>query len=204
VTVAPLLALQALTNLATAPPGPGLPDGWRLERVRGAPSPSFQVREGGHLRVESVAAAGFAVYRLPASLGPGRGMLVWRWRTDTPARQADLRRRERDDVPVRVFVVFDDGRALFYSWGNREELDEIFPSWTDRRRAVVVLRNAPHADGSWHVERRDPFVDYRRAFARAPGPIVAVGVSADMDMLGGSSIAEVAGLTWEPIRPPPD
>lgn len=194
--------LQALTTLATAPPGPGVPDGWRVQRVRGAPPPTFEVAEAGRLRVESVGGAGFAVYQLLAALQPGRGVLVWEWRTDTPTRKADLRRRERDDAPVRVFVVFEDGRTLFYSWGNREAPGEIFPSWTSRRRAVLVLRNARHADGSWYVERRDPFVDYRSAFDRVPGPIVAVGVSADMDMLHGFSVAEVGGLTWEPLRSP--
>jgi hypothetical protein len=201
-TVMALLALQALTTLATARPGPGLPDGWRLQRVRGAAPPTFAVSEAGRLRIATVAGVGFAVYRLREPLAPDRGVLVWEWRTDTPAREADLRRRERDDAPVRVFVTFEDGRTLFYSWGNQQEPGEIFPSWTDRRRAVVVLRNAQHASGSWQVERRDPFVDYRNAFARAPGPIVAVGVSADMDMLGSSSVAEVGGLTWEPLRSP--
>lgn len=145
---------------------------------------------------------GFAVYRLRAPLSPNRGVLAWEWRTDTPAPEAQLRRRERDDAPVRVLVTFEDGRTLFYSWGNREEPGETFPSWTDRRRAVVVLRSARHANGSWQVEGRDPFADYRRAFARAPGPIVAVGVGADMDMLGGLSVAEVRGLTWEPLGTP--
>ncbi len=201
-TVAALLALQALTTLATAPPGPGLPDGWRLQRVRGARPPAFEVLEGPRLRIESGSGAGFAVYRLRAPLSAARGVLTWEWRTDTPVLEADLRRREWDDAPIRVLVTFDDGRMLFYCWGNRETPGEIFPSWTDRRRAVVVLRNTRHANGSWQVERRDPFADYRSAFARSPRSIVAVGVGADMDMLGGRSMAEVKGLAWEPLRSP--
>lgn len=193
-----LLALQALTTLATAPPGPGLPEGWRVQGVRGHPPPAFAVRDGHRLRIASDGGAGFGVYRLGASLPPARGALLWEWRTGTPARDADLRRRERDDAPVRLFVAFADGRMLFYSWGNQEQQGELFPSWTGRRRAVIVLRNAGHADDSWYTERRDPFADYRRAFDRAPVAIVAVGVGADMDMLGGSSSAEVRGLAWEP------
>lgn len=126
-------------------------------------------------------------------------MLAWQWSTGTPVPEADLRRRERDDAPVRLIVAFADGRTLFYSWGNREQPGELFPSWTSRRRAVVVLRNAGHADGSWYAERRDPFADYRSAFGRAPVAIVAVGVGADMDMLGGSASAEVRRLAWEPL-----
>lgn len=136
--------------------------------MRGVPSPTFEVSDSGRLRIETVGGAGFAVYRL-LPLRPDRGVLVWEWRTDTPAREADLRRRERDDAPVRVFVVFEDGRTLFYSWGNREEPGEIFLSWTSHRRAVLVLRNPRYADDTWYVERRDPFADYHSAFDVAQG-----------------------------------
>ena len=197
-----LLALQALTNLGTVPPGPGLPEDWRLQQVRGAPPPAFEVRDGQSLRIETTRGAGFAVYRLAEPLGAGPGALMWEWRTDTPARQANLRQRVNDDAPVRVVVVFKDGRMLFYSWGNAERQGDIFPSWTGKTRGVVVLRNAQDADGSWQVERRDPFADYRDAFQRAPQPIAAVGVSMDMDMLGGRAVAEVRGFTWEPNRAP--
>ncbi len=201
-TATVLFALQSLTNLGTAAVGPGLPEGWRLQRVRGAPPPTFEVRDGQRLRIETTGGAGFAVYRLPEPLGLGGGVLAWEWQTETPAGEADLRQRERDDAPVRVVVVFKDGRMLFYSWGNAERKGECFPSWTGTTRVVVVLRTAEDADGSWHVERRDPFADYRGAFQRVPPPIVAVGVSADMDMLGGSAVVELRGLTWEPDSAP--
>jgi hypothetical protein len=47
----------------------------------------------------------------------------------------------------------------------------------------LVCRRAEDANGSWHLETRDPFEDYRRAFNRALHPIVAVGVGADTDQL---------------------
>jgi hypothetical protein len=200
--VAPLLALQTLTNLALVAPGPGLPRGWRLERVKGAAAPTVAVTGAHALRVTTVRGAGFAVYRLRAPLAPAVGALAWQWRTSTPLRAAALRRRDRDDAPVRVLVVFQDGRMLFYTWGNREGRRERFRSWTGADRGVIVLERAEDADGSWHVERRDPFRDYRLVFTRAPQAIVAVGVGADTDQLGARSAAEVGDLAWQPGAEP--
>ena len=193
-----VLALQVLTNLTILHAGAGLPAGWTLQRVRGAEPPAFRMTVGHTVRVEARSAAGTASYRLRAPLRPApnrSGTLTWRWRTETPIHTATLRVRARDDAPARVLVAFDDGRSIAYTWGNTEGRGEGFLAGG---RAVIVLERAEDADGSWHVERRDPFADYRRLFNRAPHPIVAIGVGADTDQLGGRSVAEAADFEWEP------
>src|SRR2546429_6867410 len=50
------------------------------------------------LRIDVLAGAGFARYRLRAPLLPRAGALTWRWRTGTPLRDAALRQRTRDDA----------------------------------------------------------------------------------------------------------
>jgi hypothetical protein len=192
-----VLALQVLTNLAFSHPGPGLPGGWTLERVRHVGAPEYSVTRGHALRVEANAQAGFAVHRLHVPLRPAHGELTWRWRTETPLHHASLRSRERDDSPARVFLVFDDGRRLYYSWGNAEAVGDTFRSWTGNSRAVIVLRRGEDANGSWYIEKRDPFEDYRRAFDHAPHAIVAVGVGADTDQLHDNAAAEVGDISWE-------
>jgi Protein of unknown function (DUF3047) len=204
VTVA-LLVLQTLTNLSIAPSGMGVPAGWRLQRVQGVEAPTFRVTRGHVLRIEAAreggGQAGTAIYRLRAPIRPPPstrfGTLTWRWRTDTPLRAAVLRRRATDDSPIRVIVTFADGRALVYTWGSREGRGESFASWAGRNRMVVVLQRAEDADGSWHVERQDPFADYRRLWNNAPKPIVSVGVSADTDGLHARTVAEVGDITWQ-------
>jgi hypothetical protein len=190
-----LLALQALTNLSLVSAGPGLPAGWRLERNAGVEPPSFQVTRARTLRIEAATRAGTAGYRLRRPLPPATGILVWQWRTATPLRQAALRQRARDDAPVRVLLRFEDGRSLAYCWGNKEGRRE---QWATGRRGVIVLQRAEDADGSWHMERRDPFADYRLVFSRASKAIVGVAVGADTDQLKGRAVAEVSDLTWEP------
>jgi len=195
-----LLLLQTLTNLNMVPAAAGLPTGWRLAIVQGVSVPTYRVTGTHSLRIVAVGQAATATYRLrpvlrpPASLRTGA--LTWRWRAETPLRGADLRRRAADDSPIRVIVTFQDGRALAYCWGNREGRGESFVSWTGRNRMVIVLERAEDADGSWHVERRDPFSDYRRLWNNAPKAIVSVGVSVDTDALKVRAAAEIGDITW--------
>ena len=43
-------------------------------------------------------------HRLP---GTATGRLQWRWRLDQPVRDADLRTRRGDDIPIKVCALFD-------------------------------------------------------------------------------------------------
>jgi len=196
-----LLLVQTLTNLMTVPAGPGLPSGWRLSRLQGVEPPAYEVTRAHTLRIVASGQGGTATYRLRNPIRPPpasrAGALTWRWRAGTPLRGADLKRRSGDDSPIRVVITFQDGRAIVYSWGNRESRNESFASWMGRNRMVVVLQRAEDADGSWHVERRDPFSDYRRLWSNAPKPIVSVGVTTDTDALKVRAAAEIGDLTWE-------
>src|SRR3989441_1852600 len=171
-----------------------------LFRSQGVDPPAFEVTRSHTLQVIAIGQGGTATYRLrppipPPSLRPGT--LTWRWRTGTPLRGADLKRRAGDDSPIRVVITFQDGRTITYAWGNRESRGESFASWAGRNRMVVVLQRAEDADGSWHVEGRDPFSDYRRLWNRAPKSIVAGGVSCGSDGTNGRAAAEIGDLTWE-------
>ncbi len=196
-TVAGLLVMQALTNVSLTPARAGLPSGWTLQRPSGARAPGFRVTAEHTLRIDAAAATGVASYRLRAALRPQRGSVSWQWRTATPLADAALERRGRDDAPVRVVLTYADGRVLLYSWGNRESRGAQFPSPTGARRGVLVLERAEDADGSWHLERRDPFADYQLVFHRAPPALVAAGIGADTGHLRGHASAEVGELTWE-------
>ena len=197
-----LLLLQTLTNLNMVPAATGLPAGWRLTTVPGVQPPTYRVTGSHSLRVVAVGQSATATFRLrqplrpPASTRPGAGALNWRWRAETPLPGADLKRRAADDSPIRVVIAFQDGRVLTYAWGNREGRGESFVSWAGRNRMVIVLERSEDADGSWHVESRDPFSDYRRLWNNAPKPIVSVGINADTDGLKTRSAAEIGDITW--------
>jgi hypothetical protein len=192
----PAVVICCLTNLGNVAPGPGLPDDWILRRVRGVDPPGFSVTQEGALRLESEGAAGFAFYEISKGIRPRAGILSWKWRSWTPLPDARLEDRDRDDSPVRVAVLFQDRRVLFYTWGNEEPRGHSFESWTGSSRFVIVLRSSSDADGDWYTEQRDPFEDYRQAFERDPPYILAVGIVQDTDQLGSEAMAEVMELDW--------
>src|SRR5262245_50949155 len=102
-----ILALQVLTNLPKSPPGIGLPPAWELRKPRPAAVAKFSVTGERAIRVDAVASAGFATYKLEEPIAPGRkGALVWRWTTSTPQIWSDLRSKGGDDSPIRLIVVF--------------------------------------------------------------------------------------------------
>jgi hypothetical protein len=192
-----LVFVQTLTNLVIVPAGPGLPSGWKLNRMQGVDPPTFEVTRAHTLRVTAIGQSGTATYRLrsPIRPPPRQGTITWRWRAGTPLHDADLKRRAADNSPIRVVITFQDGRSIAYTWGNREGRGESFASWAGRNRMVVVLQRAEDADGSWHEERRDPFSDYRRLWNIAPKAIVSIGVSADTDALKIRAAAEIGDIT---------
>jgi hypothetical protein len=142
--------------------------------------------------------------------------LSWRWRVEQPIEKADLTSKSGDDVPARVCVLFDlplerlsladrlkvrAGRALFdpdlpaasicYVWDRRIEPGTwLANAYTDRVQMLVLRRGGY---GAWAEESRDLAADFARAFPHEAQyglpPLAAIGVSADGDNTGGTSLA---------------
>jgi hypothetical protein len=156
-------------------------------------------------------------------------ILRWRWRVERLVAGADLTRKDGDDTPARLCVLFDVpaerlslgvrmqlrlARALFdphlpaasicYVWDGQLPAGTWLANAYTERVQMLVLRSAE--TGQWHTERRDLRVDFARAFPReAAGGyvprIVAVGVASDADNTGGSALAYFGDIVLEPARP---
>jgi hypothetical protein len=223
--VASLLAASpapaALALFSSAAPG-AIPPPWRVVTLPKLPKHTRYdiVPQDGAL-VLRVAADGSYANLLHPLAGERARRLSWRWRVDTPIAQADLTRKEGDDVPARVCVLFDLplerlrltdrlkvelGRALFdrelpaasicYVWDRQLAPGTWLANAYTNRVQVLVLRRGGY--GAWAVESRDLAADFAHAFpheaqAGLP-PLAAIGVSADGDNTGGSSLAYFGDL----------
>ena len=173
----------------SAPPAP-----WRVVTLPKLPRHSQytidRVDDRRVLRMESN--GGYANLLHPLAVdAAATPWLRWRWRIERHPAGADLRRKEADDMPARVCVLFDLpldrlrfgdrlqvqlGRLLFdpdlpaaslcYVWDATLPAGTWLPNaYTDRVQMLVLRSTASgDRDGAWAAEARDLRADFARAF----------------------------------------
>jgi hypothetical protein len=150
-------------------------------------------------------------------------VLRWRWRVDNVLEKGDATRKDGDDFPLRVYVLFayDPARASFglraqyglarrlygeypphaslnYIWANRSHESRILPSpYTDRSQ-LVVLRFGASETGKWVEEEVRILDDYRAAFGADPPRVARLAVMGDADNTGGRTVGYLDWIElWE-------
>jgi hypothetical protein len=174
------------------------------------------------LRVEADRSYANLVHRIDADVAETPRM-QWRWRVAELSAETDIRRREGDDLPARVCVLFDlplarlNSNARFAVQMGRMFFDPNLPAaticyvWDARLPAGTWLANAytarvmmlvlhRGAATRWEEERRDLRADFARAFpqeaANGPAPhIAAIAISADGDNSGAHSLAFIGDVS---------
>lgn len=121
--------------------------------------------------------------------------IAWSWRVDALPEQADLARRDREDVAASLFLAFGDPGSLSspkpvptirYVWATAanpvgEVIDS--PYFPGKLRSIVV-RSGSDDLGTWLTEQRNLREDYRLAFGELPPvPIQAFALYTDNDHL---------------------
>jgi hypothetical protein len=151
------------------------------------------------------------------------GILRWRWRLDRPVAGADLQRKEGDDAPIKVCAFFDmpldhlpfiernllriarktsgqylPSATLCYVWDQKLAVGTELPNAYTKRVHYVVLDSASSPLQHWVSHRRDIRTDFMLSFhtetASVP-PLLGIGIGADADNTGASSLAYLDDLT---------
>jgi hypothetical protein len=157
---------------------------------------------------------------LPAA---DRSRLTWSWKAANLIAAGDVRRKEGDDYPVRIYVSFKYSperltllehtkyvvaRILYgeypphaglnYIWDARAPVGTIVPNpFTDRVRMIVV-ESGPERLGRWLAYERDIVTDYRQAFGEDPPPIAGVALMTDADNTGEEVVAYYGDIALSP------
>lgn len=210
-------------------PGGPLPDGWAPLTFRNIPEHTRYtlVRDadaGVVVKAEAKRSASGLTHALDLPVAQ-RPLLTWRWKAANIIAAGDVRRKDGDDYPVRIYVSFKyspERLTLFerakyaavriiygeypphaglnYIWDTRASAGTIVPNpYTDRVRMIVV-ESGPERLGHWLAYERDILADYRQAFGEEPPPISGVALMTDVDNTGEEVVAYYGDIALSPRR----
>lgn len=143
----------------------------------------------------------------------------WRWKVDNVLKGADLKTKETDDSPMRVYVAFEYNpkkstvleRALYnsvkllygeypphsslnYTWASLPTAPDIITSSYTERSKMIILEKGNRKVGMWVEENVNIVADYRRAFGTNPPEKATIGIMSDSDNTKGSSVSYITGI----------
>jgi hypothetical protein len=150
-------------------------------------------------------------------------ILRWRWKVGGLIRGADIRSKEGDDYPARVYVTFryDPARAslgqrmqygavralygeypphagINYVWDGAAQAGTVVPNAYTARAMMFVVESGARRVGEWVEMERNVYEDYRRAFGEEPPPVSGVAVMTDTDQTGESVTAWYGDIEFRP------
>jgi hypothetical protein len=199
--------LQQLPLFSTFGPEQALPVGWHSWTVNRSKTPTQYALTEVDQRVVLHARADGSASGLYVPLKPrDPGKLRWAWKTRDVVADGDNASGPREDAPLRVFVAFDGDKStlslkdhlmdemarlmtgrempyatLMYIWGAKRPEGTVIPNpHTERVRMIVVDSGTRHTR-QWRCHERDLRADYRAAFGKEPGRLLAVGIMTDTD-----------------------
>jgi len=155
-------------------------------------------------------------------------VLAWRWKVANVLKKGDVTKKEGDDYPARIYVMFEDNsrtvgffqkakfeaykliyghyppRAVNYIWESKAPKGTIVSSpYTDRNKLIVV-ESGPSLVNQWVNEQRNLFADYKEAFGENPPLVSGVAIMTDTDNTGESAIAHYGDIMFKKTASDPD
>jgi hypothetical protein len=208
--------VPVLAPFSAAVPGAPLPFPWKLTTLPGIGRHTRYalVRDGDAVVLRADADASMAGVAHPLKLDAiAHPVIEWRWKVLNLLTKSDIAKKQGDDYPARVYVLFDyDIRKLSFSVRARIRLARLYgadvplaalcyvfdgktpadtsvwSAYTDRVRMIVVESGSANL-GKWVTTRRNVAADFRAAFGEDPPAISGVVLATDTDNTGESATA---------------
>ncbi len=219
---------ETALRFSAARAGAALPAGWQpLAANASTPQTRYTlVDDTGTtvLRAEAKAAGSGLIHRLQVDPAQ-QPWLRWRWKVSTLIEQADLRRKDGDDFPARLYVMFDYplerlpflersklriARALFdaqlpaatlcYVWDGKAAVGTIAPSAYSNRVRLIVVESGAARLGRWVDFERNLMEDFQAAFGEQAPAVSAIAIATDSDNTGAFATADYGDIIFNKQR----
>jgi hypothetical protein len=214
-----------VAKFSMAPEGAALPNDWRPLTFPGIRRhTTYQlVREDGVTAVKAMseASASGLIRELQVNLRD-YPVVSWRWKVMNILHKGDVTKKEGDDYPARLYIMFgsDDAQAGFldkarfeayrliygryppafaitYIWDSRAAKGTMVPNPFTGRARMVVVESGPALVGQWIAEERNLYEDYKKAFGREAPLVSGIAIMTDTDNTGESAVAYYGDIEFK-------
>ena len=149
-------------------------------------------------------------------------VIAWHWKVANLVEHADVTRKDGDDYPARLYVIFRSDKdelglwektkvffyrlahdedpptgAINYIWDTRAPKGTAVPNAYTGRVHMIVVESGPANLNRWMTVERNVFADYRAAFGRDPLLITGVAIMTDTDNTGESATAWYGDIVFK-------
>ncbi len=149
-------------------------------------------------------------------------ILRWRWKVENILEKGDVRKKQGDDYPARVYITFEYDPsqlgliekakfeavrlvygqyppifAINYIWESKSPIGTIVPNPYSDRVMMIVVQSGKTKLNQWIDEERNIYEDFKKAFGREPFMISGVAIMTDTDNTGERAIAYYGDILFK-------
>jgi len=211
-------------SFSTLKPDSPLPDGWEHLTFKKIPRQTRYtlVQDGGRVVVKAESSASSSGLIRKIRVDPKEyPFLQWSWKVNGTYRKGDVTRREGDDYPARIHIMFEfdptkatgmeklkyetarmllgeypPKGAITYIWGSHAPEGSMVPSPVTDRAMMFVVESGNASVNRWVEEERNILEDCRIAFGNEVPFISGVVIMTDSDNTGEEATAFYGDITF--------
>ena len=200
-----------------ASPGGEFPEGWKPLKFQNIEKMTRYslVKDGGTVVVKAVSEASASGLIREVKIDPREyPFLQWRWKIGNILKKGNVKTKEGDDYPARIYVAFEYDpkklnffektkyntyrllygkypplRAINYIWESSAPRSTAVPNPYASRVLMIVVESGREKIDQWVKEERNVLEDYKKFFGEDPPPISGVALMTDTDNTGESASA---------------
>jgi len=141
-------------------------------------------------------------------------IVQWRWKVRNILKKGDVRKKEGDDYPARIYVTFEydpsklgffekakyeavkllygqypPHGAINYIWESKAPKGTVLPNPYTNRVIMIVVESGETKLNQWVSEERNIYEDYKKAFGQEPPMISGIAIMTDTDNTGETATA---------------
>ena len=212
-------------KFSSAEPGGAFPKGWGPLNFEKIPQHTKYelVKNSETVVVKATSNQSSSGYIKKININPKEFPIVqWRWKIDNIIQAGDVSKKESDDYPARIYIIFayDSSKVGFfekakfelikliygqypptesinYIWESKTPIGTIVPNpYTDYVQ-MIITQSGNQLVGKWVTEERNVYEDYKKAFGEEPTNISGVAIMTDTDNTKESATAYFGDIVFK-------